>query len=318
MTAAARRNPRHRGRRQPGPAVLHQLGQTPAGGNPTTGVPSASDSITAVPPGSPSRWGQRRRRGRDQLVATLACHRPDPAHPAGVDEGFDLLAPVPDVRVGLVGGGELRGVVARPDRTGQDQVTAEAVRGASGDMLPFARGDPAEHDQMPTFAYGRSAVGTHGQRRRQMHVTKAGRAQRGGRGGQLRARDPVDRQRATTIEPPVELGMLAQVPDATCAAPAEHPVRRRRTRSGRTPPDGDGPARRRRACAAGSRRRAGAPPPPPSPGYGRCNRANWPSSNTEIRPSTTSVDDPHWPTPPARPDAATRVPTRRRHSRSPP
>ena len=93
--------------------------------------------MTAVPPGSSQSIGTSARRAvGHQLVPLRAVHRADPAHPAAVDERRDLLPPVPDVRVVLVGAraDEVLRPVVRADRTGQHQVAPGPVGEPGGDV----------------------------------------------------------------------------------------------------------------------------------------------------------------------------------------
>jgi hypothetical protein len=139
-------------------------------------------------------------------------HGADPAHALAVDEGLHVLAPELHVGVGRVGRGELRGVVAGADRTGQHQVPTGAVREAGRDVLALVRGDPPEHDQVAVLAGQRPAVGVDGQRGGQVHVPDAAGAQGRGRGGELVERDAVHPRRRVRLQPAVQLGVLAQVP----------------------------------------------------------------------------------------------------------
>jgi hypothetical protein len=147
--------------------------------NPTTGQPSASASVTAVPPGFvPGDGEQCGAGGRKQVVESAAGDGADPPHLGTVHVRGDGVAPVAHVGIGeerRVGEGSVEAVlvVVRADGAGQDQRPAESSRGAYRDVLAFARRDPAEDHDVAVLGGQRSSVCALRERRGEVDVAQA-------------------------------------------------------------------------------------------------------------------------------------------------
>ena len=165
--------------------------------NPSTGVPSASDSTTAVPPGSSQSIGASESRAAATSASRSApCTVPTQrtSRPSTSGSTSSRQYRTSGLSSSAVAPAQVVDVVVRPDGTGEHERGAGAVREPRGDGLPLHPGDPSHHHEVVPLRHTGPSVRPHGQRSGQVHVPDAACLQRRGGRAQLRGRDAVDPQ----------------------------------------------------------------------------------------------------------------------------